>query len=337
MTTIPSTAVVVYDPDLVDPEHVALAGFLGGYRGLTRDAYALDLRQFVAFCDRAPPRSVRGPPKRHRDLRTGARSSRSGDGHHRPTAVHRDRLLPLRRRGRPDRPFAGGPCPPPTDRLRVPCHRPGPQRGRSAPRRRWARPGRRACADLPAGAQRAAGLRSDRRRHRGPRRRARTSDAHHRAQGRQDRHHPARAAHRPRRRPGRRRTGQRPDLHRRRTASASTVTAPAGSSGVSPAGPGSPSRSARIPCATHSLPLPSMRGCRCATSKRPRRTPTPARPCATTGRESPSTVTPPTSCPPTSPERPADQAFWAPADTAGAQGQCPRPLIPPTRARRRRD
>ena len=51
MTTNPSTAVVVYDPALVDPEHVALAGFLGGYRGLTRDAYALDLRQFVAFCD----------------------------------------------------------------------------------------------------------------------------------------------------------------------------------------------------------------------------------------------------------------------------------------------
>jgi len=52
MTTTASTAVVVYDPGLVDPEHVALAGFLGGYRGLTRDAYALDLRQFVAFCDR---------------------------------------------------------------------------------------------------------------------------------------------------------------------------------------------------------------------------------------------------------------------------------------------
>ena len=43
MTTNPSTAIVVYDPDLVDSEHVALAGFLGGYRGLTRDAYALDL------------------------------------------------------------------------------------------------------------------------------------------------------------------------------------------------------------------------------------------------------------------------------------------------------
>jgi integrase/recombinase XerD len=52
MTTIASTSVVVYDPDQLDPEHVALAGFLGGYRGLTRDAYALDLRPFVAFCHR---------------------------------------------------------------------------------------------------------------------------------------------------------------------------------------------------------------------------------------------------------------------------------------------
>jgi integrase/recombinase XerD len=50
MTTT-STTIVVYDPELAGPEHVALAGFLGGYRGLTRDAYALDLRQFVAFCD----------------------------------------------------------------------------------------------------------------------------------------------------------------------------------------------------------------------------------------------------------------------------------------------
>jgi len=50
MTTNPATAVVLYDPDRTDPEHLALAGFLGGCRGLTRDAYALDLRQFVAFC-----------------------------------------------------------------------------------------------------------------------------------------------------------------------------------------------------------------------------------------------------------------------------------------------
>ena len=31
-------------------EQQALVGFLGGYWGLTRDAYALDLRQFAAWC-----------------------------------------------------------------------------------------------------------------------------------------------------------------------------------------------------------------------------------------------------------------------------------------------
>jgi len=52
MTTTASTVVVVCDPGSLDPERVALAGFLGGYRGLTRDAYALDLRQFVVFWHR---------------------------------------------------------------------------------------------------------------------------------------------------------------------------------------------------------------------------------------------------------------------------------------------
>jgi site-specific recombinase XerD len=33
-----------------DAERYALAAFLAGYRGLTREAYALDLRQFVAWC-----------------------------------------------------------------------------------------------------------------------------------------------------------------------------------------------------------------------------------------------------------------------------------------------
>jgi len=33
-----------------EAEQQALLGFLGGYSGLTRDAYALDLRQFEAWC-----------------------------------------------------------------------------------------------------------------------------------------------------------------------------------------------------------------------------------------------------------------------------------------------
>src|SRR3954471_16833907 len=45
-----STTLVPFDPVFADPERLALAGFLAGYSGQTRDAYALDVRQFLAFC-----------------------------------------------------------------------------------------------------------------------------------------------------------------------------------------------------------------------------------------------------------------------------------------------
>jgi integrase/recombinase XerD len=51
MTTTPTTEVAVVEPEFSDPERYALAAFLAGYRGLTRDAYALDLRQVVAWCN----------------------------------------------------------------------------------------------------------------------------------------------------------------------------------------------------------------------------------------------------------------------------------------------
>ncbi len=41
MTT---AALVPIQPVFTDSERLALAGFLAGYRGLTREAYALDLR-----------------------------------------------------------------------------------------------------------------------------------------------------------------------------------------------------------------------------------------------------------------------------------------------------
>jgi len=45
-----STALVpMRDPVFTDPEALALAGFLAGYSGLTRQAYALDLRTYVAW------------------------------------------------------------------------------------------------------------------------------------------------------------------------------------------------------------------------------------------------------------------------------------------------
>jgi integrase/recombinase XerD len=49
-TTAPSTALATIQPAFTDAERLALAGFLAGYRGLTREAYALDLRQFTTWC-----------------------------------------------------------------------------------------------------------------------------------------------------------------------------------------------------------------------------------------------------------------------------------------------
>ena len=48
--TTSSTALATIQPAFTDAERLALAGFLAGYRGLTRDAYTLDLRQFTGWC-----------------------------------------------------------------------------------------------------------------------------------------------------------------------------------------------------------------------------------------------------------------------------------------------
>ena len=45
-----STALVPIDRCLAESEQLALAGYLAGYRGSTREAYALDLRQFAVWC-----------------------------------------------------------------------------------------------------------------------------------------------------------------------------------------------------------------------------------------------------------------------------------------------
>jgi integrase/recombinase XerD len=49
-TAAPSTALATIQPAFTDAERLALAGFLAGYRGLTREAYALELRQFTTWC-----------------------------------------------------------------------------------------------------------------------------------------------------------------------------------------------------------------------------------------------------------------------------------------------
>jgi integrase/recombinase XerD len=50
-TSSPSTMIAVAEPVFTSAERLALAGFLAGYTGLTREAYALDLRQFSAWCE----------------------------------------------------------------------------------------------------------------------------------------------------------------------------------------------------------------------------------------------------------------------------------------------
>jgi len=49
-TASTSTAIAVAETAFTEQEGLALAGFLAGYTGLTRQAYALDLRQFTAWC-----------------------------------------------------------------------------------------------------------------------------------------------------------------------------------------------------------------------------------------------------------------------------------------------
>jgi hypothetical protein len=45
-----SSSLVPVQPVFTDGERLALAGYLAGYRGLTREAYTLDLRQFTGWC-----------------------------------------------------------------------------------------------------------------------------------------------------------------------------------------------------------------------------------------------------------------------------------------------
>jgi site-specific recombinase XerD len=52
-TTISSSAALpVIEPAFSEAEKLALAGFLADHPGMTREAYALDLRQFTAWCRR---------------------------------------------------------------------------------------------------------------------------------------------------------------------------------------------------------------------------------------------------------------------------------------------
>ena len=104
-TTAPSTAISVAETTFSDAERFALAGFLAGQRGLTRDAYPrpAPVRHVVP---EPQPSLVRGAPSRHRVLRPSPQVAGQGSGHGGPSPVHGGRLLPLRRAGRPPGPSA---------------------------------------------------------------------------------------------------------------------------------------------------------------------------------------------------------------------------------------
>ena len=69
-TSATSTAITVAGPVFAGSEQLALAGFLAGYAGLTRQAYALDLRQYASWCQQ---RHVRLFQARRADIECFAR------------------------------------------------------------------------------------------------------------------------------------------------------------------------------------------------------------------------------------------------------------------------
>jgi hypothetical protein len=64
-TSSPSTAIAIAEPVFMHQEQLALAGFLAGYTGLTREAYALDLRQYANWCQQTARQELRlaGPQR----------------------------------------------------------------------------------------------------------------------------------------------------------------------------------------------------------------------------------------------------------------------------------
>jgi hypothetical protein len=93
----PSTEVVLAEPAANERERLALAGFLAGYVGLTRDSYALDLRQFVRWSQLSRHAPVRGARGRHRVLRRELEAQVPCSRHRQPPSLNCGRFLALRR------------------------------------------------------------------------------------------------------------------------------------------------------------------------------------------------------------------------------------------------
>ena len=175
-TTSTSTAVAAVQSVFTEREQLALAGFLAGYTGLTREAYALDLRQYANWCQRHHLRLFRA---RRAGIECFARDLEAR-GRARATITRRlctiagfykyaveEELLdhsPAAHVRRPRLDYESRATGLDRNELGALLVAEGP----------W--PARRACPDLLARSQRAAGLRGHRRQHRGPGCRARAPD-----------------------------------------------------------------------------------------------------------------------------------------------------------------
>jgi len=158
-TATSSASLVRAEPVFSNQEKLALTGFLAGYSSLTREAYALDLRQFTAWCR---SRHLRLLAVRRADIELFARELENA-GRARATVTRRlstiaglyryaveENLLDHSPAAHVRRP-----------RLDYESHATGLDRNEvgALARRRGARTARRARADLPARPQRAASVR----------------------------------------------------------------------------------------------------------------------------------------------------------------------------------
>jgi integrase len=145
-----ATALVPLRPAFSDAGRLALAGFLAGYRGLTREAYALDVRQCTTWC-RARSLSLFAVRRVGIEASPGTWTPVAAPGQRSfggcapsPGSAH----TPSKRSSGA---FPGGARPAAAGGLRVPCCRAGPPRARRAADRRRARaPSRHALVSLLA-------------------------------------------------------------------------------------------------------------------------------------------------------------------------------------------
>ena len=151
-TAAPSTALATIQPAFTDAERLARAGFQAGFRGLTRDAYTLDLRQFTSWCR---TRSVALLAVRRADIESFARELQAR-GRARATVTQRLCTI-YRRRHRAPGPGARAPDAHAHAQGRQgrhrpagAAHRPGDRPGHQRTHRRASVPGRRRAAAGPA-------------------------------------------------------------------------------------------------------------------------------------------------------------------------------------------